>query len=105
MSYEITANIVPLTFDHKPKKGDIVIVWDEKSKIDFHCKVEQLNDSDIITIKMASNGIPLNIEDRKQLRINKETFLKYKIFFNSDTTNDRHLWPASVKAALLQLYS
>ncbi len=104
MKYNIDSTIVPLkSLDTKIIVGSIIILWNKDKQINLQLLVNRIEQDCISAIKVANDGIPIPKVKRSSFKIDNETFIENKLFYILDKTNDQHLWPSTVKEAVLQL--
>lgn len=104
MKYNIDATIVPLnSLDTKLTIGTVIMLWNKDKQINIQLLVNSIEQNCITATKVASDGIPIPKINRSKFIIDNETFKDNKLFYTLDKTNDQHLWPSTVKEAVLKL--
>jgi hypothetical protein len=104
MNYNIDSTIVPLhSLDTKLVIGNIIMLWNKDKQINLQLLVNRIEQDGIWALKVANDGIPIPKVKRSLFKIDNETFKENKLFYILDKTNDQHLWPSTVKEAVLKL--
>ena len=104
MNYNIDSTIVPLnSLNTKLDIGNIIMLWNKDKNLNLHLTVNKIEQDGIWVIKVANDGIPIPKVNRSKFRIDNETFKENKLYYILDKTNDKHLWPSTVKEAILKL--
>lgn len=104
MKYNIDSTIVPLnSLDTKLTIGSVIMLWNKDKQINIQLLVNRIEQDCISATKVASDGIPIPKINRSIFIIDNETFKDNKLFYILDKTNDQHLWPSTVKEAVLKL--
>lgn len=104
MKYYIDATIVPLnSLDTELTIGSVLMLWNKDKQINIQLLVNRIEQDCISATKVADDGIPIPKINRSIFIIDNETFKDNKLFYILDKTNDQHLWPSTVKEAVLKL--